>query len=93
MSVAHSLFSSKAEKYARYRWDYAQQAIHTILDKTQPTSDTLLLDVGAGTGILTRHFTGIAGRVLALEPNPEMRRLAARGMPAVPSAWVVGDGV
>ncbi len=74
----HSAFTTKAELYARYRWDYAPSAIQTIVERCGLDQTTRMVDVGAGTGIFTRHFAGIAGCVIALEPNPEMRRIAAR---------------
>ena len=52
------VFSSKAEKYAKYRWDYAPQAIQTILEVTQVSRQSSVADIGAGTGILTKHFMG-----------------------------------
>lgn len=69
-------FSSKAEYYARYRWDYAPQAIDLIFTKVGITSKTVVADVGAGTGILTHHFVGKAGRIYAIEPEVKMRQFA-----------------
>lgn len=77
-------YTSKAEIYARYRWDYAPQAIQTILETARITFDSNVADIGAGTGILTRHFTPVAGRVFAVEPDPEMRRLAVKALADVP---------
>jgi hypothetical protein len=48
-------YSSKAEKYAKYRWGYAAQAIQTIFDVTGISSQSCVADIGAGTGILTGH--------------------------------------
>lgn len=71
------IFSSRAEKYARYRWDYAPEALREIHDAAQITPVAVVADIGAGTGILTRHFLATAGRVLAVEPDPAMRQQAA----------------
>jgi ubiquinone/menaquinone biosynthesis C-methylase UbiE len=73
-------FSSKAEKYARYRWDYDPQAVQAIFAITQVTVGSSVADIGAGTGILTKHFLGKAGQVFAVEPNPEMREIALRSL-------------
>jgi len=73
-------YSSKAEKYARYRWDYAPGAVDAIFHIAGLTQLSLVADMGAGTGILTRHFTGRVARVYALEPNPEMRTLARQSL-------------
>ena len=66
-------FSSKAEKYARYRWDYAPGAIQAVFERVGLNSTSTVADVGSGTGILTRHFVDKVRRVYAIEPNPEMR--------------------
>ncbi len=73
-----AIFSSKAEKYARYRWDYAPEAIRRIFELTRIGSQTVVADIGAGTGILTRHFTGHCRMVYAVEPNGPMRALLER---------------
>jgi ubiquinone/menaquinone biosynthesis C-methylase UbiE len=71
------LYSSKAENYARYRWDYAVEAISTIMQMAGVSNDTVVADIGAGTGILTKHFVGRAKTVYAIEPETEMRDLAS----------------
>ena len=85
------VFSTKAEKYARYRWSYAPEAIQTIFDVTGITDASVVADIGAGTGILTREFIGRVKHIFAVEPNPEMRAIAAREFAQYPSCQVV-DG-
>ncbi len=84
------VFSSKAEKYARHRWDY-EQAVQTILDVTQASHQSFVADIGAGTGILTKHFVGKVNQVFAVEPNAEMRQMAIKALEPYPSCHVV-DG-
>jgi SAM-dependent methyltransferase len=74
------IFSAKAEKYARYRWDYAPQMIQRICELTGITSQAVVADIGAGTGILTRHFIDRCKLVYAIEPNASMRALAAKAL-------------
>ncbi len=85
------IFSGKAERYARYRWDYAPEAIETLLPSTQLNRHSVVADIGAGTGILTRHLAGLVGRVFAVEPNAEMRLIACRILAEQSSVQVV-DG-
>ncbi|MBN1584192.1 MAG: class I SAM-dependent methyltransferase [Anaerolineae bacterium] len=85
------VFSSKAEKYARYRWDYAPQAIQTIFDRAQLSNQSVVADIGAGTGILTRHFVDRVKRVFAIEPNVSMRQMAIKALGAIPTCQIV-DG-
>lgn len=72
------VYTHKAEAYARYRWDYAPEAIETLIQRTGAGAHTCLADIGAGTGILTRHFVGKVARIYAVEINDEMRREAAK---------------
>ena len=67
-----TLYSTKAEKYAKYRWDYAPDAIAAIFDAVGISDQTVIADLGAGTGILTKHFVGQARLVYAIEPEAEM---------------------
>ncbi len=78
MFKTHNAFSSKAELYARYRWDYAPEAVAAILERSGLNQRSVAADIAAGTGILSRHLAGKAGLLLALEPNAEMRSMAAR---------------
>ncbi len=83
-------YSSKAEKYARYRWDYAPQAVDAIFTLARLSPASTVADIGAGTGILTRHFAGRVERVFAVEPNTEMRREAAKRLPLGPGCRLIG---
>jgi len=85
------VFSSRAALYAKYRWDYAPQAIQTILDVAQVSGESCVADIGAGTGILAKHFAGKAKHVLAVEPNAAMRQIAAHALRTYPSCQTV-DG-
>jgi len=86
-----TVYSTKAEKYARFRWDYAASAVETIIKMTQMSTDTTIADLGAGTGILTKHFVGKVQTIYAVEPNFEMRQILTREVKQFPSISVV-DG-
>lgn len=77
-----SVYSRKAEHYARYRWDYSPAAIQAIFETARLSPQSVVADIGAGTGILTRHFLERVGRVYAIEPNGPMRRIAERSLQA-----------
>lgn len=66
---------AKAESYARYRLAYSDEAVQMVLARTGAER---VVDLGAGTGLLTRHFAGRVKTLHAVEPEPEMRRIAAR---------------
>ena len=59
----------KAQAYALYRWDYASQALQTIVQVCKLNQKHTVLDLGAGTGILTRRLIKIAGKIIAMEPG------------------------
>ena len=83
------VFSKKAEKYAKYRWDYAAGAIEAIVNITHMSASTTVADIGAGTGILTRHFLTTAGKVYAVEPNFELRQILTRELGNFPSVSIM----
>lgn len=83
------VFSRKAEKYAKYRWDYAPQAIQAIYGVTQISLQSSVVDIGAGTGLLTKHFIGKVKQVWAVEPNAEMRKIAIEMLGSQPSCHII----
>ncbi|HSF81707.1 MAG TPA: class I SAM-dependent methyltransferase [Anaerolineales bacterium] len=88
MDTSH-VFSSKAERYAKYRWRYASQSIQTIFEVTRITKESRVADIGAGTGILTKDFAGKVRQIVAVEPNAEMRRIARRELEQHPDIQVI----
>ena len=83
------LFSSKAEKYALYRWDYAPGAIETIFETVQLSQESTIVDIGAGPGNLAKHFMGRVGQTYLVEPDDEMRRFAQQALGAHPACRIV----
>jgi ubiquinone/menaquinone biosynthesis C-methylase UbiE len=85
-------FTGRASLYDRYRQRYPELA---ILSKLQQwcglQSSWFVADVGAGTGMLSEVFLGNGNRVLAVEPNEEMRSLCARHTTEWPQLEVI-DG-
>jgi SAM-dependent methyltransferase len=90
--TTHHTYTSKAEKYARYRWDYEPRAIEAVFTIAQLSAGSTVADIGAGTGILTRHFAGRVSRVVAIEPNAAMLREAAMRLPLGPGCILVDAG-
>jgi ubiquinone/menaquinone biosynthesis C-methylase UbiE len=71
-------FSGLASMYARCRPSYPATAIEFILQNCRMQSGALLVDVGSGTGISARLFAERGLLVIGIEPNSEMRALAAQ---------------
>lgn len=69
-------FSDRAADYVKYRPSYPIAAIDLILEGLQSTSQPIAADVGAGTGISSRLLAKRGVKVLAIEPNAQMRQVA-----------------
>lgn len=57
----------------RYRPSYPPE-VFELLRSEGVTTDHLVADIGAGTGIFTRMLVDQGFRVVAVEPNDEMRK-------------------
>lgn len=66
-------FSNRVEDYVKYRPSYPEEIIAFLQQDYGLTPDMLLADIGAGTGISTELFLKAGYRVIAVEPNREMR--------------------
>ena len=71
-------FSTRAENYARYRPSYPEQVLDLLREQCGLTPDSIVADVGSGTGILSELFLRNGNTVCAVEPNREMREAAER---------------
>jgi len=73
-------FGAVADTYDRYRPGPPGEAVDWVL----PAGATDVLDLGAGTGALTRLLLGrVPGKVVALEPDSRMRAVLASRSPGV----------
>jgi SAM-dependent methyltransferase len=70
-------FLGRVEDYVRYRPSYPPASIDMLLDGLGDPGLLTIADVGAGTGISSRLLAARGARVIAIEPNPEMRAAAA----------------
>ena len=73
--VAAAGFASAADVYERARPSYPAEAVAWLVDRTEIGPGSTVLDVGAGTGKLTRLLLASGARVVAVEPIEEMRAL------------------
>ena len=63
--------------------------MRALLDITSPGPDSVVVDLGAGTGILTRHLASRARCTFAVEPNAEMVAIAARDLACYPACRAI----
>lgn len=81
MSDPASSFGTAATVYERGRPPYPAAAVDWLL----PAGATRIVDVGAGTGKLTRQLAGRGLDVTAVEPSDGMRAELSRVLPGVPA--------
>jgi ubiquinone/menaquinone biosynthesis C-methylase UbiE len=74
-------FDEVAELYERVRPSYPDEAIDWLAGRLGIDGRSSVLDLGAGTGKLTRAFVRRAARVVAVEPGPEMLAQLRRAVP------------
>ena len=86
-------FERAAEAYERGRAGYPAAAVEAILDTTGAAPGVTLLELGAGTGKLTRELAGSGARVIALEPVAAMREWLARTAPTAELLDAVAEAI
>jgi SAM-dependent methyltransferase len=71
-------FSSRVENYVKYRPGYPTGVVDTLTKECGLTANSLVADIGSGTGILSEIFLKNGNRVFGVEPNHEMRDAGER---------------
>ena len=70
---ATTRFSSRVDNYVKYRPHYPVEILDLLAAKCAMTPESVIADVGSGTGILTGLFLENGNPVIGVEPNKEMR--------------------
>ncbi len=73
-------FSSRVENYVKYRPGYPPAVIDLLASKCDLSKDSIVADIGSGTGILSELFLRNGNKVFGVEPNEQMRAAAERLM-------------
>jgi len=66
-------FSNRVENYLRFRPNYPKQILDFLKTDCGLTADSIIADIGSGTGFLAELFLANHNHVLGVEPNKEMR--------------------
>jgi SAM-dependent methyltransferase len=77
-------FDRSAPLYERGRPDYPDVAIRFAASRFGLGRGSILVDLAAGTGKLTRALLATGSTIVAVEPMPGMRRVFRRVVPGVP---------
>jgi SAM-dependent methyltransferase len=78
-----SSFGAAAGQYAQHRPGYAEAAIRWCLAPVSDAKPVRVVDVGAGTGILTGALARLGADVVAVEPDQAMLAELRRQLPEV----------
>ena len=79
MALVHDAslrFSRRVNDYVKYRPGYPDELARTLRRRVGYDSESVIADVGSGTGISTQYFLDRGNWVYAIEPNPDMRLAA-----------------
>jgi SAM-dependent methyltransferase len=66
-------FSSRVADYLRYRPSYPPEIMKWLAEECGLTENSVVADVGSGTGFLSKLLLDTGCEVYGVEPNPEMR--------------------
>jgi ubiquinone/menaquinone biosynthesis C-methylase UbiE len=77
MDILHR-FSNRVDNYIKYRPDYPAGVIAFLKQEGLLTNDSVVADIGSGTGISSELFLKEGNIVYGIEPNKEMREAAER---------------
>lgn len=69
-------FSDRVDQYVKFRPSYSDEVIQYLYGTIGLRPESVIADVGAGTGIFTRLLLEQGSKVIAVEPNPDMRQAA-----------------
>jgi SAM-dependent methyltransferase len=78
--TARTFFAGKADSYTRYRIDYPEALIAAAFSAVHLAPEDVVADLGSGTGLLTRWLLDRSTHVFGVEPEPDMREAAVRGL-------------
>jgi SAM-dependent methyltransferase len=82
-------FGAAAAAYDAHRPSYPAEALEWALGSTP----LRVVDLGAGTGIMTRVLVGLGHEVVAVEPDERMREQLARTTPGVTALEGTGESI
>jgi SAM-dependent methyltransferase len=71
-------FSDRVANYVKYRPGYPPEVIDYLEEQCQLTPESVIADIGSGTGIFTKLLLDNGYKVYAIEPNDPMRQEADR---------------
>jgi len=77
-------FSNRVENYVKYRPGYPPEMLEVFRGEMNLTPESLIADIGSGTGISAKVFLENGNTVIGVEPNKAMREAAEEYLRAFP---------
>jgi SAM-dependent methyltransferase len=78
MSDTVERFSNRVENYVKYRPSYPPEVLDLFRDEMNLQTDSVVADIGSGTGISSKLFLENGNVVYGVEPNKLMREAAEK---------------
>ncbi|WP_211745764.1 class I SAM-dependent methyltransferase [Paenibacillus sp. Marseille-Q4541] len=78
-------FSDRVDTYVKYRPSYPVEALDYLYDTIGIKQDSVIADIGAGTGIMSELLLARGSKVIAVEPNADMRQAAEKRLSSNPN--------
>jgi SAM-dependent methyltransferase len=78
-------FSSRVDNYLRYRPRYPADIVPLLQQECNLRRDSVIADLGSGTGMLSELFLENGNPLFGVEPNPEMRAAGERLLQKYPN--------
>lgn len=75
-------FTGKAPTYEKYRPEYPKEFIDHLFSSIGLREDSVISDIGAGTGILSRQLLEKGSHIICVEPNADMRQISVKNLSA-----------
>lgn len=69
-------FNGKSDVYSKFRPDYPDQLLKDLKIENKLDENSVIADIGAGTGIMTKKLLDLGFNVVVVEPNEEMRKVS-----------------
>jgi SAM-dependent methyltransferase len=69
-------FDGMGKIYAKFRPAYPNEFIEYLYSAVGVNKDSVIADIGSGTGILTKQLLEKGSKIFAVEPNDDMRTVA-----------------
>ncbi|MCL2518592.1 MAG: class I SAM-dependent methyltransferase [Oscillospiraceae bacterium] len=73
-------FTNKADLYKKFRPNYPKELINYLYSQVGFNQESIIADIGSGTGIFSRLLLERGSFVYCVEPNEDMRRTAEKDL-------------